>query len=94
MALSYLLRFELGRIEEAIASYDKALDIKPDKHKAWYNKACAHSLLNQIELALNSLEKAIRLSPEENIALALEDSDFDNVRSNPRFRYLAGSQNF
>jgi len=25
----------LGRDEEAIASYDRALEIKPDKHEAW-----------------------------------------------------------
>jgi tetratricopeptide (TPR) repeat protein len=25
----------LGKLEEAIASYDKALEIKPDYHVAW-----------------------------------------------------------
>jgi tetratricopeptide (TPR) repeat protein len=29
---------ELGRYEEAIASYDRALAIKPDYHKVWMNR--------------------------------------------------------
>ena len=29
---------ELQRYSEAIASYDKALEIKPDKDEAWYNR--------------------------------------------------------
>jgi tetratricopeptide (TPR) repeat protein len=28
-------------MEEAIASYDKALEIKPDYHEAWYNRGFA-----------------------------------------------------
>ncbi len=41
-------------------------------------KACAYSLQNQIELALENLQKAIQLSPEENRKIANTDSDFDN----------------
>ncbi|MBD1828859.1 tetratricopeptide repeat protein [Microcoleus sp. FACHB-61] len=33
----------LGRLEEAIASYDKSLEIKPDKDESWYNRGIAVS---------------------------------------------------
>ncbi len=79
---------ELGRYEEAIASYDQTLQIKPDKHEAWYNKAYAYSLQNAIELALENLQKAIQLNPEEYRKMAKTDSDFDNIRHDPRFQAL------
>ncbi|MBD2148688.1 tetratricopeptide repeat protein [Pseudanabaena sp. FACHB-1277] len=79
---------ELRRYEEAIASYDRALQIKPDKYEAWYNKACAYSLINAIELALENLQKAIQLNPDENREMAKTDSDFDNIRHDPRFQAL------
>ncbi|MDY6786372.1 MAG: tetratricopeptide repeat protein [Cyanobacteriota bacterium] len=28
----------MGRYEEAVASYDAALKIKPEYHEAWYNR--------------------------------------------------------
>ena len=78
----------LGRYEEAIASFDRALQIKPDDHEAWGNKACAYSLQNNIELALENLQKAIQLDPEKYRKLAQTDSDFDNIRHDPRFQAL------
>ncbi|BBC26334.1 tetratricopeptide repeat protein [Pseudanabaena sp. ABRG5-3] len=77
-----------GRNEEAIAAYDQALQIKPDDPSAYYNKACAYSLQNQIELALENLQKAIQLDPEKYRELAKTDSDFDNIRHDPRFQAL------
>lgn len=32
---------DLGRFEEAIASYDQALKFKPDYHQAWNNRRIA-----------------------------------------------------
>jgi tetratricopeptide (TPR) repeat protein len=78
----------LGKYKEAIASYDKALQFKPDYHQAWYNKACAYSLQNKIELALENLQKSIQINPEENRKMAKIDSDFDNIRHDPRFQAL------
>ncbi len=45
---------DLGRNEEAIASYDQALKFKPDYHQAWYNKACYYALKGNIEQALEN----------------------------------------
>ena len=78
----------LGRNEEAINSYDKALEIKPDDPNLYYNKACAYSLQKQIELALESLKKAIQLNYEKYREMSKTDSNFDNIRHDPRFQAL------
>ncbi|WP_016865047.1 TPR end-of-group domain-containing protein, partial [Fischerella muscicola] len=78
---------QLGRYEEAIASYDKALEIKPDYHQAWYNKACCYALQVNIEQAIENLQKAIILNPECR-EMAKTDSDFDSIRDDERFQEL------
>ena len=78
----------LGRYEEAIAAYDAALQIKPDYESVFYNKACAYALKNEIEPALDHLAQAIQLNPEKNREMAKTDSDFDNLRDDPRFQAL------
>ena len=78
----------LGRYEESILSYNKALEIAPNYHLTWYNKACIYSLQNQIELALENFQKAIQLDPEKCCDMAKTDSDFDNIRRDPRFQAL------
>ena len=54
-----MLLYQLGRKEEAIESYDKALEINPDLHKAWYLRGAALSHLDRKEEAFASCEKAI-----------------------------------
>jgi tetratricopeptide (TPR) repeat protein len=81
-ALSYL-----GRYNEAIASFDKALQIMPDAN-AFYNKACAYALQSNLEAALENLSKAVALNPDEYLAIAKTDSDFDALREDERFQAL------
>ena len=59
-----------------------------DDPSDYYNKACAYSLQNVIELALENLQKAIQLNPDHYRKLAKTDSDFDNIRHNQRFQAL------
>jgi tetratricopeptide (TPR) repeat protein len=35
------MRSRLGRFEEAVASYDEVVKIKPDDHQAWNNRGNA-----------------------------------------------------
>ncbi|NES85713.1 MAG: tetratricopeptide repeat protein, partial [Moorea sp. SIO2B7] len=79
----------LGRNSEAIASFDKALEINPDYHEAWYNKACSYALSNQIDLAIDNLQQAINLNAKYQ-EMAKTDTDFDNIRSDYRFQALLG----
>jgi tetratricopeptide (TPR) repeat protein len=80
--------FDLGRHEEAIASYEHAVEIKPNDATSFYNLACCYALQIMIDLALENLNKAINLSPEEYRHMAKSDTDFDNIRQDPRFQEL------
>ena len=89
------LFFELGYLqrvrknyEEAISSYDKAVEFKPDYHKAWYNKACSYSLQGNIEQAIENLKTAISLNLDKYREMAKTDSDFDAIREDERFQEL------
>ncbi|NEQ51933.1 MAG: tetratricopeptide repeat protein [Leptolyngbya sp. SIO3F4] len=81
----------MGRYEDAIQAYDAALAIKPGSANALYNKACVYSLCYKPERALEFLQKAIELAPEEYIELAKTDTDFDSLREDPRFQTLIQS---
>ncbi|MDJ0676210.1 MAG: tetratricopeptide repeat protein [Calothrix sp. MO_167.B42] len=65
------LFFELGRLFSAdedyiaaIASYDKAVVIKPDYHRAWYNQGYALRQLGRNEQAIASYDKAVAIKPD------------------------------
>ncbi|BDA65900.1 hypothetical protein CAL7716_000660 [Calothrix sp. PCC 7716] len=47
---------QLGRFEEAIASYDKAVEIKPDFYEAWNNRGNALRNLERFEEAIISYD--------------------------------------
>ncbi|MFN4795304.1 MAG: TPR end-of-group domain-containing protein [Pseudanabaena sp.] len=79
---------KLGRNEEAILPYDKAIEIKSSDSRDYYNKTCSYSLPNQIEPALKNLQKAVQLNPKENRKIAKTDSSFDDIRRDPRFQAL------
>jgi tetratricopeptide (TPR) repeat protein len=78
----------LQRYQEALASYDKAIAIQPNKHEAYYNKACTYALQNNTKLAVENLQKAIKLFPGKYDKLAKTDSDFAKIRSNKQFQEL------
>ncbi|MEG4147112.1 tetratricopeptide repeat protein [Microcoleus sp. Pol12B5] len=49
---------------KAIASYDKALEIKPDLHEAWYNRGIVLRKLGRLEEAIASYNKALEIKPD------------------------------
>ena len=51
---------------EAIACYDKVIELKPRSRAAWYNKANDLFHLDKYEEALTCYEKAIRIDPTYN----------------------------
>ncbi|MHC5818948.1 MAG: TPR end-of-group domain-containing protein, partial [Nostoc sp.] len=79
---------KLHRYQDAIGSYDRAIAIKQDLHQVYYNKACSYALQNNVELAIENLEKAIQLVPDKYKKLAKTDPDFNKVRSDKRFQEL------
>jgi tetratricopeptide (TPR) repeat protein len=63
---------------KALASYDKALEIKPDLHEAWNNLGYALGNLGRLEEALASYDKALEIKPDlheawYNLGNALDD---------------------
>ena len=71
---------DLERYEEAIASFDEAVKIRSDDPDTFYNKACCYALQDNIEQAIENLQKAINLSPEKYREMAKTDSDFDRIQ--------------
>ncbi|NCR16547.1 MAG: tetratricopeptide repeat protein [Microcystis aeruginosa LL13-03] len=64
--------------EQAIASYDRALEIKPDFHEAWNNRGNALGNLGRYEQAIASYDQALEIKPDKheawyNRGVALDD---------------------
>src|SRR6516162_785155 len=55
---------ELKRLEEALASYDKAIALKPDYTEAFNNRGLALQELNLLDDALASYDRALALKPD------------------------------
>ena len=55
---------DLGRYEEALACFDKALAVNPKLGEAWCNKGSVLSRLGKCEEALACLDKALAINPK------------------------------
>ena len=53
-----------GKHELALKAIEKAIELKPDDSKTWYNKGVVLSGFGRHELALKAFEKAIELKPD------------------------------
>jgi tetratricopeptide (TPR) repeat protein len=69
------LLFELGNLllaakeyQAAIASYDQALKLNPNKDEAWYNRGNALDDLGRYEAAIASYDQALKLKPNKDEA--------------------------
>jgi quercetin dioxygenase-like cupin family protein len=79
-----------GDFEGARAEMRRGVDARPEDWQGWFNFACIEALAGEREAALDHLERAARLEPDEVARLAREDPDFDSLRSEPRFLAVAG----
>lgn len=59
----------LKRLDEALASYDKALALKPNYADAYINRGNALKDLNRLDEALASYDKALALKPNHDFLL-------------------------
>jgi tetratricopeptide (TPR) repeat protein len=55
---------DLGRFEEAVASYDEALALQPDHAPALCNRGIALHELKRLDAALTSFDEALALAPD------------------------------
>jgi predicted O-linked N-acetylglucosamine transferase (SPINDLY family) len=63
-----LLR-DLGRYQDALASYDRSLELKPDEAEAFYQRGNTLLKLKRPDDALASYDRALKLSPDYADAL-------------------------
>ncbi|MBA3323167.1 MAG: tetratricopeptide repeat protein [Pyrinomonadaceae bacterium] len=55
---------DLGRHEDALASYDRAVALDKDDYEAWANRAVTLINLGKVEDALDSVNKSLDLAPQ------------------------------
>ena len=64
--------------------------VHPDDAILHYGLACVHAVNGHRDEALESLGKAIELKPEAR-EWAREDTDFESLREDERFRSMLGA---
>src|SRR5207248_1912832 len=75
-----------GDADRAREWVSRALAIDPDDVLTQYNAACVYSLLGDIEPAFDLLERLLPHANHETKAWIKHDSDFDPLRSHPRYQ--------
>ncbi len=73
-----------GMVRDGLEIDKKLVRVCPKEPTFFYNLACSHSLLNQLDSAMEALEKAIRLG-YQNFEHLKKDADLDNLRKDTRF---------
>ncbi len=63
LALEGYQRYEAGDFIGALAKLNKALEIKPDSHPAWYYRGLVLMSLSSFKEALHSFDKALEFRP-------------------------------
>jgi beta-lactamase regulating signal transducer with metallopeptidase domain/Flp pilus assembly protein TadD len=76
--------YRADRYEEAAVAFKRAADEGHDPAKSLYNAACAYALMGDADHAIPTLADAIDAGWDDIDKIA-DDSDFDPIRSDPRF---------
>ena len=76
----------IGEKDRSKEWLSRALAIDPDDILTQYNVACVYSLLGEIEAAFDLLERLLPHANHETKAWIKHDSDFDPLRSHPRYQ--------
>ena len=75
----------IGEREKAIDWLERAMFIDPDDPIVSYNAACTYTQLGEVDQAFDALERWAGNSGSEMELWIETDSDFDPIRSDPRF---------
>ncbi len=77
----------LGDDAQALEWSDRALSMDPEEPSVLYNVACNYALMNEIEKALDCIEKAFAKG-FGHIEWMENDPDFLSIKNHPRFKAL------
>lgn len=66
----------LRQYSQALACFDRAISLEPDRARAWYGKAIVQNDTHQFQEALISIEKAIKLDGENQSFRLLKELIF------------------
>ena len=80
----------LGELERGREWANLALTMRPDDSMLLYNVGCIYSMLGDVELAIECLEKAVARGLIQK-GWYEHDGNLDNLRSHPRFQKLLDS---
>ncbi len=69
----------LGRDEEAIRCYNKALELDPRDAVTWHNKGIALKNLGQYEEAVRCCDEALALDPRDSVASYIRGCSLDSL---------------
>jgi adenylate cyclase len=78
---------ELGQRERSLQWAGRALAVDPEESSILYNVACNYALNNELEKAMDCLEKAVR-NGFGHKAWIENDPDFKELRTHPRYQAL------
>ena len=84
------LGFKASKMEpkEAVAYVEEHKDEYPESAATYFNLACFRALAGDPEGALDALERAAEMDPDEVRKWSENDSDLDSLRDDPRFAEL------
>ena len=83
----------LGKHGEAVASFDKALEINPNNMKTLSNKGVALARLGKHEEAVASFDKALEINPNELDVLFNKDLVLAKLNQKKNHIYLEMNEN-
>lgn len=83
---------ETGNLDRARELMRQVVANNPGEWQGFYNAACFEARYGDREQAFDYLERSAELAPEETANYAKEDTDFDSIRDDARFRSLVPGQ--
>ncbi|MGI0045815.1 MAG: tetratricopeptide repeat protein [Nitrosotalea sp.] len=85
--LKSLIYYKQKNYEKALSCVEKAIETNPTDGMFWYNKACYHSLLNQVSESIEALKRSIEIDVK-NAKKAVRDRDFENAKADEGYRRI------
>jgi quercetin dioxygenase-like cupin family protein len=86
-AFSYASKGDVDRARKLISG---AVERRPNEWQGHFNAACFEVLYGDKEAGIAHLQRAHELDPERVAEAAANDSDFDEVRDDPRISAITG----